>query len=158
MTGLEVTGLATVTGLAAGAGAPILLYSIAIAAFLVYLPYTLTAYGRVLIAKEMAEPMVMFAQPRSFIEKLPAYAQRANWAHQNGFESLILYAPAALMAYVTGQNSPAVFWAAIAYLGARLLFSVFYVLNIPPLRSLMFGIGSVSIGLLYFLSCRAIGW
>ncbi|MEM9907479.1 MAG: MAPEG family protein [Cyanobacteria bacterium P01_D01_bin.44] len=139
-------------------GAPILLYSIAIAAFLIYVPYTLTAYGRVVVAKEMAEPMVVFAKPRTFTEKLPDYAQRANWAHQNGFESLILYAPAALMAYVTGQDSPTVFWAVVAYLGARLLFSVFYILNIPPLRSLMFGIGSTSIGLLYFFSCRAVGW
>ncbi|MEM9161861.1 MAG: MAPEG family protein [Cyanobacteria bacterium P01_F01_bin.4] len=139
-------------------GAPILLYSIAIAAFLIYLPYTLTAYGRVILAKDMDDPMVVFAQPRTFTEKLPDYAQRAGWAHQNGFESLILYAPAALMAYVTGQDSVTVFWAVVAYLVARLLFSVFYILNIPPLRSLMFGIGSTSIGLLYFLSCRAVGW
>ena len=139
-------------------GAPILLYSIVIAALLVYTPYAVAVYGRFVFAKTLSNPTDIFAKPRAFNEQLPDYAQRATWAHQNGFESFALYAPAALMAYVTGQNSSLIFWAVVAYLGARLLFSVFYILNIPPLRSLMFGIGSLSIGLLYVLSCRAAGW
>ncbi|MEM9267122.1 MAG: MAPEG family protein, partial [Cyanobacteria bacterium P01_F01_bin.13] len=56
----------------------------------------------------------------------------------------------------TGQTSTAALYAVVAYLIARLLFSVFYILNVAPLRSLMFGIGSFSIFSLYFMSCKAI--
>jgi uncharacterized MAPEG superfamily protein len=69
-------------------------------------------------------------------------AQRATWAHQNSFEAFMIFAAAALMAYVTGQNSSLATGAAIAFVIARSLYSVFYILNIPVGRSLMFGIGS----------------
>lgn len=114
------------------------------------------ATERVKLAQSMDKPMEMFAQPRFYTDKLPDYARRANCAHQNSFESFILYAPAAILAYVTGQDSTAALLAVVAYLVARLLFSVFYILNVAPLRSLMFGIGSISIFSLYFMSCKTI--
>ncbi|MEM8613797.1 MAG: MAPEG family protein, partial [Cyanobacteria bacterium P01_H01_bin.105] len=125
------------------------LYSLPIAAFLIYLPYLVVASARVKLAKSMDDPMEAFSRPRFYTDKLPDYAQRANWAHQNSFESFILYAPAAVMAYVTVQETTAALLAVVAYLIARLLFSVFYILNVAPLRSLMFGIGSISIFSLY---------
>lgn len=64
----------------------------------------------------------------------------------------MIYAPAALMAYVTGVDSQLALYAAIAYVTARVLFSVFYILNIPILRSLMFGVGSACIINLFVLS------
>lgn len=134
----------------------VLLYSIPLAAFLIYVPYGVVAIARVQLAQSMADPMTVFAKPRTFNEQLPAYAQRANWAHQNAFESFMLFAPAALMAYLTDQSGTAALVAAVAYLVGRLLFSLFYILNVPPLRSLMFGVGSFSIFTLYFISCRSI--
>lgn len=115
----------------------ILLYSIAAAAVLIYLPFLLVAYARVQIG------YTALATPRAYVDKLPAYAQRATWAHQNSFEAFMLFATAALMAYVTGVNSPIAVVAAIAFVVARLLYSIFYILNIPLLRSLMFAIGSL---------------
>ena len=44
------------------------------------------------------------------------------------------------MAFVTGADSIMVAGAAIAFVIARLLHSVFYILNVPLARSLMFGI------------------
>jgi uncharacterized MAPEG superfamily protein len=123
----------------------ILLASIVAAAVLVYLPFLVVAYGRQQVGYDMSAPRAMFDQ-------LPKYAKRATWAHQNGFESFMLFATAALMAYVTGVNSSLAVGAALAYLIARLLFSVFYILNVPLLRSLMFGIGSLGIGTLMVLS------
>jgi uncharacterized MAPEG superfamily protein len=123
----------------------ILLVSIVAAAVLIYLPFLVVAYGRQQVGYDVAAPRAMF-------DKLPAYAQRATWAHQNAFESFMLFAAAALMAYVTGVNSLSGVVAAIAYLLARMLFSVFYILNVPIGRSLMFGIGSLSIGTLMVLS------
>ena len=124
----------------------LLLYSIAGAAFLVYAPFLVVAYGRLQIGYEALR------SPRAMVDKLPPFAQRATWAHQNSFESFTLFATAALMAYVTQQDSVWVVRAAIAYLVARALFSVFYILDIPLGRSLMFAIGSLSIATLMGLS------
>ncbi len=127
----------------------VLLCSVAISAVLVYVPFLLVGYARLQAGYDMSAPRAMF-------DKFPPYAQRATWAHQNAFESLTLYAPAALMAYVTGQDSTLVAIIAIAYVIARLLYSVFYVLNIPVLRSLMFAIGSTGIFTLLVISCRSV--
>ena len=45
------------------------------------------------------------AAPRAMFERLPAWGQRATWAHQNSFEAFILFAPAALLALIAGVNS-----------------------------------------------------
>lgn len=123
----------------------ILLYCIAAAALLVYLPFLVVAYARVRVGYDMAAPRAMF-------DKLPNYAQRATWAHQNSLEAFMLFAAAALMAYVTHQNSSMAVGAAIAFVVARLLYSVFYILNVPLARALMFGIGTVCSGTLIVLS------
>ena len=124
----------------------IFLYSIAAAVVLIYVPFLLVAYARVRIGYEA------FSTPRAMFDKLPPYAQRATWAHQNTFEAFMVFAAAALMAYVTGVNSTTAQVAAIAFVVARLLYSIFYILNIPLLRSLMFAIGILSSGTLFFLS------
>jgi len=134
----------------------LLLYSLPVAALLIYVPYGVVAIARVQLAQSRSDPMTVFAKPRTFNDQLPAYAQRANWAHQNAFESFMLYAPAAIMAFITEQSGTAALVATVAYLLGRLLFALFYILNVPPLRSLMFGVGSLSIFTLYFLSCRSL--
>jgi uncharacterized MAPEG superfamily protein len=124
----------------------IFLYSIAAAVVLIYVPFLVVAYARVRIGNEM------FSTPRALVDKLPPYAQRATWAHQNTFEAFMIFAAAALMAYVTGVNSFTAQVAAIAFVVARFLYSIFYILNIPLLRSLMFAIGVFSSGTLILLS------
>jgi len=124
----------------------IFLYSIAAAAALIYLPFLLVAYARVQIGYEA------FATPRAKFDKLPPYAQRATWAHQNSFETFIVFASAALMAYVTGVNSTTAAVAAIAFVVARFLYSIFYIVNIPLLRSLMFAVSSFGSATLIVLS------
>ncbi|MBD2250872.1 MAPEG family protein [Nostoc parmelioides] len=123
----------------------IFLYSIAAAAVLIYLPFLVVGYARARVGYDVSAPRAMF-------DKLPPYGQRATWAHQNSFEAFMIFAAAALMAYVTGVNSPTAAWAAIAFLVARLLYSIFYILNIPLLRSLMYAIGSLGSGTLFVLS------
>ncbi len=123
----------------------ILLYSIVGAVVLAYAPFLVVAWGRLKAGYDQAAPRAMF-------DKLPPYAQRATWAHQNGFEALIIYGLAALMAYATGVDSDWAMKAAIAFLIARSLYSVFYILNFPIGRSLMFALGSVSGWILFALS------
>lgn len=124
----------------------LLLYSIFGAVILFYLPFLLVAYARIQIGYEM------MVKPRALLDKLPPYAQRANWAHQNSFEAFVIYTAAAFTAYLTGVNSSLATVAIVAFLVARLLYSLFYILNIPLLRSLMFGIGSLSSITLFTLS------
>jgi uncharacterized MAPEG superfamily protein len=127
------------------APAIIFLYCVAAAALLIYLPFLVVGYGRMRVGYDLAAPRAMF-------DKLPPYAQRATWAHQNSFEAFTIFVAAALMAYVTGVNSSLASGAAIAFVVARLLYSVFYIANVPLARSLMFGIGSLCSGILIFLS------
>ena len=122
----------------------ILLDCIAAAAALVYAPFLVVALARLQLGYDQAAPRAMF-------ERLPPYAQRATWAHQNSFETFLLFSAAALMAFVTGVDSEVAGWAAIAFPISRLLFSVFYILNVPLGRSLMFAIGSsCTVSLFYF--------
>jgi len=123
----------------------ILLYCIAAAAVLIYVPFLVVGYARMSVGYDTRAPRAMF-------DKLPAYAQRATWAHQNSFETFMIFAAAALMAYVTGQNSSLATGAAIAFVIARSLYSVFYILNIPVGRSLMFVISSACSATLFVLS------
>ena len=123
----------------------ILLGSIAVAAVLVYFPYLLVAITRFQVGFDLAAPRATF-------DKLPDYGKRATWAHQNSWEAFMLYSAAALMAYVTHQDSPIVVNCAIGFTVARLLYSIFYIINIPIGRSLMFGVGSVAIYTLMSMS------
>ncbi len=123
----------------------ILLDCIAAAAALIYLPFLVVAYARVKVGYDIGAPRAMF-------DKLPPYAQRATWAHQNSFETFTIFAVAALMAYGTGQNSSLATGAAIAFVTSRLFYSAFYIFNIPLARSLMFAIGSSCSAILFIVS------
>jgi len=122
-----------------------LIYSLLGAVILVYLPFMAVGFARVRLGYDYQAPRAMF-------DKLPPYAQRATWAHQNAFESIGLYAPAALAAYVTGVESPFAAYAAATYLLARTLYPLCYVANWAVPRSAMFALGSTSCGVLYVLS------
>ncbi len=123
----------------------VLLFAIAAAAALIYLPFLAVAYNRLQLGYDQSAPRAMF-------DKMPPYAQRATWAHENSFEAFMLFSAAALMAYVTGVTSDSAVIAAITFVGARFLYSIFYIVNIPLARSLMFAIGSLSYWTLFVLS------
>ena len=127
----------------------ILLYSIVGSFVLVYLPFLVVAYYRFKGGEQMLRT------PRTTADKLPDIAQRATAAHQNSLEAFAFFTAAALMAYVTEVDSIAALGAAIAFLAARLLYSIFYIANIAVARSLMFAIGSLSIFTLFGLSLLA---
>ncbi|MBF2097463.1 MAG: MAPEG family protein [Gloeomargaritaceae cyanobacterium C42_A2020_066] len=124
----------------------VLLYGLAMAAGLVYLPYLFVVAGRIQVGPDA------LSRPRAIVDKLPAYAQRATWAHQNGFEALLLFGIATLMAYVTGQTDPLVAWAVGVHLVGRTLYPLMYLLNWPAGRSLAFGLGMVGTLTLFALS------
>jgi uncharacterized MAPEG superfamily protein len=110
--------------------AQVLLYSLAAAALLVYFPYLFVALGRLQVGYDISAPRAMF-------DKLPAYAQRATWAHQNSFEVFMFFGVAVLMVYATNTGSSYTTNLALAFLATRLAHSLFYIVNIPLVRSLM---------------------
>ncbi|MDX2254636.1 MAG: MAPEG family protein [Pseudanabaenaceae cyanobacterium bins.39] len=126
-----------------------LIYGVAIAAGLVYLPYMVVAYGRVSIGIDMSAPRAMF-------DRLPDFAKRATWAHQNSFEVFALFAAAALTSYVTQTASAQTSLYVLVFLAARFLFSLFYILDWPWLRSPMWVIGMICIGGLFTASLQAV--
>jgi len=85
-------------------------------------------------------------------DRLPEYAKRATWAHQNSFEAFALFAAAALTAYVSNAASDKTSLYILAFLVARFLFSLFYVLDLPFLRSPMWAVSMVCIGSLFTAS------
>ena len=121
------------------------LYCIVVAFLLIYLPFLAVAYARLSLGYDYFAPRAMF-------DKLPSYAQRATWAHQNSFETFMIFAVAALMAYATGVTSELAAWAALSFITARLFYSIFYIFNIPILRSLMYVIGLAGSCTLFVLS------
>ncbi len=123
----------------------ILVYSIVGAAVSIYLPFLVVAYARARTGYDTSAPRAIF-------DKLPDYGKRATWAHQNSFETFMVYAAAALTAYVTGVSGNLAIACAIVFVASRLLYSLFYIANIPIARSLMFGIGSLCTYTLFGLS------
>ncbi len=127
----------------------ILLDAIAIAAALIYFPFLFVGFARVQVGYDIRNP-------RAMLDQLPPYGQRATWAHQNGFETFIPFAAAALIAYLTGQTSLLVASSAMAFVVARLFYSIFYILNLGLARSLMFAIGSTATVILFACSLLSI--
>ena len=96
------------------------------------------------------------AAPRAMFERLPAWGQRATWAHQNSFEALILFAPSCLLALIGGVDSTVAAVLALAWPALRLAYIAAYVANLPPLRSLCWAGAMVCTGALYLEGLKAI--
>ncbi|MEB3341299.1 MAPEG family protein [Okeania sp.] len=127
----------------------IFLDCIALAALLVYAPFLVVAYGRVKVGYDLGAPRALF-------EKLPNYAKRASWAHQNSFETFILFATASIMAYLTEQDSVLAIIAALTFVVGRFFYSIFYIFDVPIGRSLMFAISSSCTAILFILSLSSV--
>lgn len=122
-----------------------LLLGVALMAGLIYVPYLIVAVGRVSIGIDLSAPRAMF-------DRLPDYAKRATWAHQNSFESFALFTAAALCVFVSNTATERTSLYVLIYLAARTLFTLFYLLDWPWLRSPMWALSMVCIGGLFTAS------
>jgi|TARA_B100001741_G_C16345249_1_gene501429 uncharacterized MAPEG superfamily protein len=104
--------------------------------------------------------MADMAAPRAMFDRLPAWGQRASWAHQNSFEAFSLHAPAAILSLVaaceTGPLPGLAIAAALLQPGLRLLYIGAYVGNIPPLRGLCWASALMCTGVLYLEALKAL--
>ncbi len=82
--------------------------------------------------------------PREQQNKLTGFGARALAAHQNAFESLIIFVPAILLAITTQHTDTNIALLAIIHVCARILYNLLYLINIDKLRTLVWGIATFS--------------
>ena len=82
--------------------------------------------------------------PRSQQDKLTGFGARALAAHQNAFESAIIFAPAILLAIATNHTGEFIQQLAITHVVARVLYNALYLYNKGTLRSLVWAVGILS--------------
>ncbi|MDP1601956.1 MAG: MAPEG family protein [Legionella sp.] len=82
--------------------------------------------------------------PREQQAALQGFGARALAAHQNSFESLLVFAIAILTAIATNNNSNLVETLAVVHIIARVFYHVLYLMNLAMIRSLVWSIGLLS--------------
>ena len=114
-------------------------------------------YVWVLIAKRSA-PNFNNRNPRAWLAKQDGNykVQRANAAHLNAFEAFAPFAAAVLMAQVAGVDPSQVALLALTFIGLRVLHGLFYLFDVPALRSLAWLGGFVCMAWLMVLAAKAI--
>ncbi len=83
------------------------------------------------------------------------WANRAQRAHANAVENLVVFAPAVFAVQATGTGNNMTALACTIYFFARLTHYVVYAAGIPGLRTLSYAAGLAST---IYLILRALGW
>ena len=92
---------------------------------------------------------------RSQAAELEGIRARVWAAQQNGWEAVAVFAPAVLVAYIAGADLGPPSWTALVVMGARLLYTVYYIADLATLRSLIFAVGLDCCIWLFVLAARA---
>ncbi|EAR54932.1 putative membrane protein [Photobacterium sp. SKA34] len=74
--------------------------------------------------------------PREQQAKLDGFGARALAAHQNAFESLIIFAMAVLLAIATSTTNENIQFLALLHIGFRVIYHILYLTNHGILRSI----------------------
>lgn len=82
--------------------------------------------------------------PREQQQKLTGFGARALAAHQNAFESLILFTPAIILAIATNNTEMSVCMLAIIHVVSRVLYNLFYLVDWHLLRSIVWAIATLA--------------
>ena len=82
--------------------------------------------------------------PRSQQAELTGFGARALAAHQNAFESFIIFAPAVLLAISTQNTGVLIEQLAITHIVARVLYNIAYLMNVGVIRSIIWAVGILS--------------
>lgn len=90
--------------------------------------------------------------PREQQANLQGFGARALAAHQNSFESLLIFSTAILAAVATNNHSSLIEWMAILHILARFVYHLLYLLDLATLRSLIWGV-SLASSLIILGSC-----
>ncbi|MEX2498860.1 MAG: MAPEG family protein [Wenzhouxiangellaceae bacterium] len=87
--------------------------------------------------------------PRAQQARLTGFGARALAAHQNMIEAFPVFAAGVLLVMVTGTTGYWVSVLALVFVGARIVYTIFYLGDFPVLRSMTWGVGfAASLGLM----------
>lgn len=92
------------------------------------------------------------ASPRDTPRQITGFAGRAQRAMNNHFESLILFAIAALVLTYSDQNDTRTAALSLLYLVARILYLPAYLLGLSPWRSLIWVVGFLATTLMLIMA------
>lgn len=115
----------------------------------IFMPWILT-----IIAKTPAARQGKYNNkaPRTFLNELEGFGQRANWAQQNSFEVLPGYVAAVIVAHWAGANQTILDGLAVIFIISRILFAIFYLKDWATLRSLGWTVGIACIVGMFVIS------
>lgn len=83
------------------------------------------------------------SHPRAQQSNLTGYGARALAAHQNAFESVIIFAPAVLLAIATNHTGTLIQQLAMTHVIARIIYNLLYLIDKSTLRSIVWAIGLI---------------
>ena len=111
------------------------------------------AFVQMLIAASAATLQVglpMLAGNRDNLPKFVGWAGRAQRAHFNMLESLVLFAVLVLLAQVTGRLNATTALGAQLFFWARLVYAAVYIVGGPWLRTAVWAVSIVGLLLIFF--------
>lgn len=95
--------------------------------------------------------------PRSWLEAQTGWRKRAEWAQRNHVEAFAPFGIAVALALASGALARQVDFLALGFVGARVVYTAFYLANLATLRSIAWSIGVVLTVTLLVVAARAYG-
>jgi uncharacterized MAPEG superfamily protein len=111
------------------------------------------AFVQMLVAASAATLQVglpMLAGNRDNLPKFVGWAGRAQRAHFNMLESLVLFAALVLVAQVTGRLNAMTALGAQLFFWARLVYAAVYIVGVPWLRTAVWAVSIVGLLMIFF--------
>jgi len=104
----------------------------------------------VIIGASVQIPLPVLAGNRETAVEGKGWLGRAQRAHRNILESLVLFAILVLVAHVSGQSNAMTALGAAIYFWARVAYAAIYMLGITWVRSLVFGVSMAGLLIILF--------
>jgi uncharacterized MAPEG superfamily protein len=120
--------------------------------FLLLLAVVLT-FAQMLVAvigATLQVGLLTLAGNREGMPPLTGWAGRAQRAHRNMLESLVLFAILVLIAVLTNKTNAATLFGAQLFVGARVAYAAIYILGIPWLRTAAWFVSMLGLLLIFW--------
>jgi uncharacterized MAPEG superfamily protein len=104
----------------------------------------------VIVGASVQIPLPVLAGNRETTVEGKGWLGRAQRAHRNILESLVLFAILVLVSQVSGQANATTALGAAIYFWARVAYAVIYMFGITWVRSLVFGVSMVGLVIILF--------
>lgn len=112
---------------------------------------TILTFAQMLVASTGAQLQIGLPRMvgnREHLPELAGWAGRAVRAHRNMLENMVLFVPLVLVAVIAGRTNGQTLLGAQIFLWARLAYAVVYVAGVPWLRTAIWAVSVVGMGLI----------